>query len=88
MSDLNFEKMSIPHFSAPGFYSYFDGCVGVNDICSKMRMRKYNPYSKELKCKNCGAYGKGITFYNHEDYKLCKNCFLEMKKKQREEQGE
>lgn len=93
MKDLDFKKWFNLSF-APGFicsYTGYDGELmragaGGGPRIKMGKQRSY--YSRELKCKNCGAYGKGITFYNHEDYKLCKNCFLEMKKKQREEQGE
>lgn len=93
MKDLDFKKWFNLSF-APGFicsYTRYDGELmrtgASRDTRIKMSKR-YSYCSRELKCKECGAYGKGITFYNHKDYKLCKNCFLKMKKKQREEQGE
>ena len=92
MKDLDFKKWFDLSF-APGFICSYTGYNGelmrAGAGGPRIKMGKqHGYYSKELKCKECGAYGKGITFYNHKDYKLCKNCFLKMKKKQKEEQGE
>ena len=93
MKDLDFKKWLNLSF-APGFicsYTGYDGELmrdGAGDGPKIKSNKRRIGIINEVKCKNCGAYGNKITFYNHEDYKLCKNCFLEMKKKQKEEQGE
>ena len=89
--------MAIGHISIPGFYceynSYSDffGNSDYGDIRQKVRSRKssirhYGP-GKMISCMKCGKYAGKITFYNHKDGKLCKDCFLEIKRLQKEEEG-
>ena len=51
------------------------------------RCSRYTLRGTQIVCKKCGKYSGKTTFYNYEDGKLCKDCFLEMKKLQKEEEG-
>lgn len=85
-------------FSIPGFFCELDQMysdLGFNDkeggdIKARVRSRrssiKSNGSYKITACKKCKRHGSGITLYNHENGKLCKDCFLEMKKLQKEEE--
>ena len=86
-------------FGIPGFFCEFDQMysdLGFSnkdggDIKARTRSKRSSIRSsgscKITSCMKCKRYGNGITFYNHEDGKLCKDCFLEMKKLQKEEEG-
>lgn len=86
-------------FGVPGFFCEYDQMysdLGFKDkeggnIKARVRSRRSSIKSsssmKVTRCKKCGKCGGKITFYNYEDGKLCKDCFLEMKKQKKEEEG-
>lgn len=91
------EENKMSSFGVPGFFCEFDqmysdlgfGSKEGGNIKARVKSRRSSISGGSMKvarCKKCGKYSGKITFYNYEDGKLCKDCFIEMKRQKKEEE--